>query len=143
VQQPSHYRANNIQEFKFKRRAKRLLEKSAIIGQRGAKYTVIGASLIEPTLEYPDTAVSLSLSNGASYTFAQLNPAEFDSLIRTLTDWAMEFGNAYPDLQDKSNAIKAQRAELDAQMAQLEAAQAQVRMMQNAAAQAGFQEPQL
>lgn len=122
--------ASNIKEFKYKRHAKRAIERSTIIGQRGAKYTVVGCSIITPTLEYPDVVISFSLSNGANYTYSQISPQEFDNLISTLQAWRDQFMGIMPDLEAKSEVAKAQREAYDQQLRQVEEAQAQVRMLQ-------------
>jgi len=132
--QPSHYQSNNIKEVRYKRKAPRALEKSTIIGQRGSKYTVVGVSVIEPTLEYPDMAISLSLSNGASYTYSQVSPTEFDNLVQTLQEWQSIILGIMPDLETKSKAIKEQRAIVDAQMAAMEEQMSKMRLMQQQAA---------
>lgn len=127
---PSHWQAQNIREVKFRRQTKRLFEKSAIIGQRGSKYSVLGISLIEPTLEYPDLAISVSLSNGASYTYSQIKPEEFANLISTLEEWHNQLLGIMPDAEAKSQICQSRRSAWDAQQAAVEEQMQQVRMMQ-------------
>lgn len=128
--QPQHWQANNIREVRFKRMTKRVIERSTIIGQRGSKYSVLGFAVIEPTLEYPDLAISVSLSNGASYTYSQIKPEEFNNLIDTLKGWQDLYLGVERDLQEKSNACKERRAAWDAQQAALEEQMQQLRVMQ-------------
>jgi len=93
---------------------------------------VVGVSVIEPTLEYPDLAISFALSNGASYCYSQIKPQEYDNLIHTLQEWRDEFMAIMPELNAKSEAIKLKRAAYDEQMTKMEESMSAARLMQQA-----------
>lgn len=92
-------------------------EKQEIVTTRGKYYTVMAASVIKPSPDYPTPMVSFRIGNGADSCFAQMRIEEFQHLIRILEDWEKLYLEIFPGLRKEEAVYSAAKDARDKQLA--------------------------
>lgn len=118
--QYTHWQAANIKPVRYYRETKTSVEKSAIIARRGKYTSVISCRLLDPTPQYPDTCISISLESGGKSVFCQVNPIEFTALLELLQSWNTIFAEHLPGLEAKSAIYRVAKDKQEKEIAMIQ-----------------------
>lgn len=105
------YTSNNIRPFKSYAKAEPVYQKKQLIGENGKFFTVVSVRILKPTIQFPETSINLSFSNGNAYCFSKVSPEDLDNLILTLSEWRDAIKNVVSQLEPLEKALIQQRDE--------------------------------